>query len=133
MRAYLGVFGIAVLLATVAPLLAHHSFDAEFDRAATIELTATVTKVEWMNPHVWFYGDVKAEDGSIEKWQFELGAPNSLRRNGWGPKSLNIGDQVSVSGYRAKDGTNTGNARTVTLADGKRVFAGSSAGDEKGK
>jgi hypothetical protein len=118
--------GVA-LLASVMPMLAHHSFSAEYDQSKTVKLTGTVTKLEWLNPHIWFYMDVKDEKGGVSKWQCEGGAPNSLTRSGWTKNSLKSGDQVTVDGYMAKDGKNTCNARTVKLADGNTVFAGSSS------
>jgi hypothetical protein len=122
--------GVA-LLATVVPMLAHHSFAAEYDQNKTLTLKGTVTKVEWLNPHIWFYVDVKDDKGNVSKWQCEGGAPNSLTRNGWTKNSLKQGDAVTVDGYMAKDGKNTLNARTIMLADGKKVFAGSSVDQEK--
>ena len=122
--------GVA-LLATVVPMLAHHSFAAEYDQNKTLTLKGTVTKVEWLNPHIWFYVDVKDDKGNVSKWQCEGGAPNSLTRNGWTKNSLKQGDSVTVDGYMAKDGKNTLNARTIMLADGKKVFAGSSVDQEK--
>jgi len=113
------------LVATVAPVLAHHSFAAEYDDKKPVTLTGTVTKVEWMNPHARFYIDVKDEGGKVTNWEFELGSPNGLMRKGWTRNSLKPGDQVSVEGYRAKDGSNLGNARSINLADGRKVFAGS--------
>jgi Family of unknown function (DUF6152) len=111
------------------PMLAHHSFSAEYDRSKPMELKGTVTKVEWMNPHARFYVDVKDETGKVTNWEFELGSPNGLMRNGWTRNSLQKGDEVSVSGSQAKDGSNLVNANSVVLANGKRVFAGSSADD----
>jgi hypothetical protein len=122
--------GVA-LLATVVPMLAHHSFAAEYDQNKTLTVKGTITKVEWLNPHIWFYVDVKDDKGNVSKWQCEGGAPNSLTRNGWTKNSLKQGDSVTVDGYLAKDGKNTLNARTIMLADGKRVFAGSSVDQEK--
>jgi hypothetical protein len=122
--------GVA-LLATVVPMLAHHSFAAEYDQNKTLTVKGTITKVEWLNPHIWFYVDVKDDKGNVSKWQCEGGAPNSLTRNGWTKNSLKQGDSVTVDGFLAKDGKNTLNARTIMLADGKRVFAGSSVDQEK--
>jgi hypothetical protein len=105
---------------------AHHSFAAEFDANSPIELTGTVTKVAWANPHTFFYIDVTNPKGEIENWAMELGSPNGLMRRGWTRDSMKIGDVVSVEGSRAKDGSLKGNARSVTLSGGKRLFAGSS-------
>jgi hypothetical protein len=113
------------LLAAVAPLLAHHSFAAEYDSNNAITLQGTITKVEWMNPHIWVYLDSKDQNGGTTRWQCEGGAPNSLVRQGWTRNSLKTGDVVTIEGFRAKDGTNTCNSRSVKLPDGKSVFAGS--------
>ena len=118
--------GLALLLGAV-PVFGHHSFDAEYDRQKQREFTGTVTKVEWMNPHARFYVDVVGEDGKVENWEFELGSPNGLMRRGWTRNSLKVGDKVTLVGNLAKDGSNLANARNVTLANGKKVFAGSSA------
>jgi len=126
------VAGLGLLLCTL-PMLAHHSFAAEYDSAKPITLTGTVTKVEWMNPHARFYIDVKDEKGEMNNWELELGSPNGLMRQGWTRNSLKKGDQVTISGSLAKDGSKLANARTVKLADGRSVFAGSSETDEKGK
>jgi hypothetical protein len=120
--------GFGLFLCTV-PMLAHHSFSAEYDRAKTVELKGTVTKVEWMNPHARFYVDVKDDANKVTNWEFELGSPNGLMRSGWTRNSLKEGDVVQVNGSRAKDGSNLVNASTVVLGNGKRVFAGSSADD----
>ena len=126
------VAGLGLLLCTV-PMLAHHSFAAEYDSAKPITLTGTVTKVEWMNPHARFYIDVKDEKGEMNNWELELGSPNGLMRQGWTRNSLKKGDVVTIGGSLAKDGSKLANARTVKLADGRQVFAGSSETDEKGK
>lgn len=111
-------------LGAAAPASAHHSFAAEFDADSPIELTGVVTKVEWMNPHTFFYIDVEGENGQYENWALELGSPNGLTRRGWKRDSLKVGDVVTVSGARARDGSLKGNARSVVLADGRRLFNG---------
>ncbi|HET9218197.1 MAG TPA: DUF6152 family protein [Terriglobia bacterium] len=117
---------LSVLLTSV-PVLAHHSFAAEFDSSKPLKLTGTVTKLEWTNPHTWFFIDVKGEDGKITNWGFEMGSPNGLMRAGWTRNSMKVGDIVTVDASRAKDGSNNANARSVTLAStGKTLFAASS-------
>jgi hypothetical protein len=118
------------LMMAAVPMLAHHSFSAEYDRAKSIKLTGTVTKVEWMNPHARFYLDVKDDDGKVINWEFELGSPNGLMRQGWTRNSLKIGDVVTVNGSRAKDGSNLVNASNVAFEDGKRVLGGASSADD---
>jgi hypothetical protein len=113
--------------------MAHHSFTAEYDAAKPVTLTGTVTKVEWMNPHARFYIDVKDDSGTVTNWELELGSPNALMRLGWTRNSLKPGEQVSVEGSLAKDGSKLANARKVTLADGRKVFAGSAADSEDKK
>jgi hypothetical protein len=105
---------------------AHHSFAAEFDANSPIDLTGTVTKVAWANPHTFFYIDVTTDKGEVENWALEMGSPNGLMRRGWTRDSMKIGDVVTVAGSRAKDGSFKGNARSVTLSGGRRLFAGSS-------
>ena len=105
------------------PALAHHSFSAVFDQAQTVSLDGTVTKVEWMNPHIWFYLDVQDEQGNLAEWQCEGGNPNTLVRQGWRESTLQRGDTIQVEGFRARDGTDTCNARVVIL-NGRRLFAG---------
>src|SRR5262249_50778120 len=116
-----------VLLLSAQPMTSHHSFTAEYDSAKLMQFTGTITKVEWTNPHDRFYLDVKDARGAVTNWNFELGSPILLRRLGWRQDSLKIGEQVSVEGYLAKDSAKMANARKVTLADGRNVFAGSSA------
>jgi len=122
------VAGAALIAA--APTLAHHSFAAEFDANSPIELTGTVTKVAWANPHTFFYIDVANAGGEIETWALEMGSPNGLMRRGWTRDSMKIGDVVTVTGSRAKDGSFKGNARSVTLSTGEKLFAGSSQGND---
>ena len=129
MRYRIGVFAAVAALLATGPTMAHHSFAAEYDANKPVTLKGTVTKVEWTNPHARFYVDVKDERGQVTNWNLELASPNVLIRNGWTRKSLNVGDEVTVQGSAAKDGSKMANARAVTLADGKRVFAGSSGGD----
>ena len=118
------ITGLA-LMVTAVPLYAHHSFAAEFDAAKVVKFTGTVTKIEWTNPHAWFYIDVKDESGKVTNWAWELGSPNSLTRSGWSRNSMKIGDAIIVEGSRAKDGSNVANAKTVTLSNGQRLFGGS--------
>jgi hypothetical protein len=118
------VAGIGLLAATL-PLVAHHSFAAEFDSTKAITLDGVVTKLDWMNPHIWIYLDTKDDSGTVAHWQCEGGPPNALTRQGWSKDSLKISDQVTIQGFRSKDGTNTCNARSVKLPNGKSVFAGS--------
>jgi hypothetical protein len=124
----LAVAACAVLVYSTAAV-AHHAFAAEFDRNKPLTLTGTVTKLEWMNPHARFYIDVKDAAGKVVNWDFELGSPNNLMRQGWSRNSLKQGDVITVTGFGAKNAPNVGNANTVTMANGKRVFAGSSFGD----
>ena len=126
MKIHTVVVGTALaLISGVVPLLAHHSFAAENDANKPIKVTGVVTKMEWMNPHARFYVDVKDAAGKVTNWNFELGAIPVLLKQGWRKTSLKEGDQVTVDGVMAKDGSNTGSARRVTLPDGRRVFGGS--------
>lgn len=122
------VGALPALLALTAPLFAHHSFSAEFDATKPVQMTGVVTKVEWMNPHVYFYIDVKDEAaGKVVNWACEMGGPNALQRQGWTRNTLQIGMKVSFEGTLAKDGRPKTNARNVTV-DGKRLGAASSEG-----
>jgi len=121
--------GLAIVFATL-PVLAHHAFNAEFDRQKPVTLTGKVTRVDWTNPHARIYFDVKNDKGEVVNWDFEMGSPNGLMRNGWRRDSLKVGDEITVTGWLAKHATNVGNAGTVTMkATGKRLFAASSEGD----
>ena len=122
-------FALLIGAVPAVPVFAHHSFAAEFDSTKVVTLTGAVTKVEWTNPHARFYIDAKDSNGKLVNWNFELGSPNGLMRNGWRRDSLKIGEMVTVNCTLAKNDPHVGNARTVTLASGKRMFAGSSEGD----
>jgi len=128
------VLATAFALSTaVVPAAAHHSFAAQYDRSKPVTLTGPVTKIDWINPHARIFIDAKDATGKIVNWEIELGAPAILLRNGWTKKAITIGETVTVSGSLAKDGSNLANATSVTLADGKKVFAGSSGGDGETK
>ena len=115
---------IAGLALISVPVLAHHSFSGQFDRNLTVAFEGVVTKVEWQNPHVWFYVDAVDEDGNVVHWEAETTNPNTLLRNGWRADDMKVGDRVSVEGYRAKCCENVMNARSVTLANGRKIFSG---------
>jgi uncharacterized protein DUF6152 len=122
--AFVALVGVIVGTGSV---LAHHSFAAEFDAGKPLTLKGIVTKIEWQNPHTYFYLDVTATDGKVVNWGMEMGSPNGLMRQGWTRNTLKVGDAVTVEGSAAKDGTNVGNARVVVLdATGQRLFAASS-------
>lgn len=111
-------------VAAASPALAHHSFSAEFDGTKLIELKGTVTKIDWANPHVYFYLDVRDDKGATTNWGCETASPGSLHRQGWSRDSLKVGDQVIIDGYPARDGSKLADARRVTLPDGRRIFGG---------
>jgi hypothetical protein len=121
-RKLLARAGALVWLAFSLPSLAHHSFAAVFDPSQPIELRGTVTGIEWMNPHVWFYIDVEGDDGGVENWGFEMGSPNGLIRRGWNHRSLAVGNEIAVVGVRARDGSRRAAVRSVTLSTGQSLF-----------
>ena len=114
-----------LLLAAAAPMLAHHAFAAEYDSTKPVKVTGTISKVEWTNPHIWFYVDVKDDSGKVTTWGFSGGPPGMLQRRGINKNVLKIGDTVTVEGFRAKDASFNGTGGNVTFADGRKVFAGS--------
>lgn len=129
MRAKLTVVVIAVVLifaGTAVSLRAHHAFAAEFDAKKPVHFEGTVTKMEWVNPHVWLHIDVKKPDGTVENWAFEAGTPNVLFRRGFTKQSLLPGTKVVVDGYQSKDGLKRANGRDLTFSDGRKMFLGSS-------
>ncbi|HXM94751.1 MAG TPA: DUF6152 family protein [Candidatus Dormibacteraeota bacterium] len=130
MRTKLGllVAGLGLLVAAL-PALAHHSFGAEYDAKRPVTLHGVVTRVEWFNPHARFSIDVKDESGNVTSWNLELASPNALRRLGWTKDFLQVGGEVTVVGVLAKDGSKLATARSVTLADGRKMVAGASASE----
>ena len=116
----LGAFVFAAL-----PLLAHHSFSAEYDGTKPVNVTGTLTKVDWTNPHIWFYLDVKDENGKVTNWAFSAAPPGVLMRRGITKDVLKIGSLIHVEGFRARDGSNNASGGTVTFTDGRRVFTAS--------
>jgi hypothetical protein len=135
MKAKIAAFSAAIGFVLTTPgIIAHHSFAAEFDANKVLNLKGIVTKIEWANPHTYFYMDVSGSDGKTVNWGMEMGSPNGLMRQGWTRNTLHIGDEVVVEGSQAKDGAFVGNARVVTLAaTGKRLFAASSQNETPGR
>jgi hypothetical protein len=126
MRTKRFMVGAGLVIAAALPAYAHHSFAAEFDSNKPVTLSGAVVKVEWGNPHIWVYLDVKDDKGVPQHWQCEGGAPNTLTRNGWSKETLRPDSQVKIEGFLAKDGSKTCNMRMVMLPDGRSVFAGTS-------
>jgi hypothetical protein len=124
------IVALLLIVAAAVPALAHHSFAAQYDRAKPKTLTGPVTKLDWINPHARIFMDV-TENGKTTNWEVELGPPAMLMRSGWSKSALPVGSKITVNGSLAKDGSNLLNAMTVTLADGKRVFAGSSGDSQQ--
>jgi hypothetical protein len=125
MRTKLGLLAAAFgLLAAAIPAIAHHAFAAEYDGTKPVKVKGVVTKVEWMNPHIWFYLDVKDDIGKVTTWGFSGGPPGMLARRGITKDVMKTGDVILVEGFRAKDGSNNASGGNVTFADGRKVFAG---------
>jgi hypothetical protein len=122
-----GSFALAFLAITPLPALAHHAFAAEFDRDQPIQITGTVSKVEWMNPHARIYLDVTDANGATVNWNLEMGSPNGLMRRGWRRDSLKPGDVVTITGWRARNNPLVGNIDDVIMPDGSKIFADTSA------
>ncbi|HEX7237967.1 MAG TPA: DUF6152 family protein [Gammaproteobacteria bacterium] len=128
MRGTLLPFSAVVALTTAMPVFGHHSETAEFDADHPVKVTGTIVKVEWLNPHVWFYVDVKDEQGKVTTWGFSAAPPGALMRRGITKEALVIGAVVNVEGSRARDGSNNASGRSVTFADGRNVFTATSEG-----
>lgn len=126
------VITAAALLVAAVPVWAHHAFAAEFDASKPVKFRATVTKMEWINPHAWIHVNVKSDDGKVTPWMIEAAAPNALLRRGWTKQSLLAGTEILIEGFQAKDGANRANGSIITFTDGKKLFVGSS-GDGEGR
>jgi hypothetical protein len=112
------------LIASTDSATAHHAFSSVFDPDRPLDVTGTVTRVDWMNPHIWFYLDIENEAGRVESWGFEMGSPNALVRRGWSHDSLQVGEVVNVAGWLARDGSLRGAVRSIVLASGEQLFGG---------
>jgi hypothetical protein len=130
MKLFVAILVLSVLAAL--PVAAHHAFAAEFDVNSPVAVKGTVTKVEWVNPHAWLYVDVKDADGKVVNWHFELGPPNALFRLGWKKDAIPAGTEVSITGFRAKNGEAVANGRSIVLPDGKELFSGGSGPGSSG-
>ena len=117
-----GWVALASLTVAAVPVAAHHSFAAVFDVNRPLDLTGTLTRLEWTNPHAWIYIDVENEAGEAETWGLEMGSPNGLVRRGWNRNTIQVGDEITVTGYRARDNTLRGAVITVTLSTGEQLF-----------
>ena len=115
----------ASICVSSASLFAHHSFSAEYDQKKPIVLKGTITSMQWVNPHAWLHVGAKGPDGKMADWAVEFGGSSGLYRRGFRPKDLPVGAEVTIEGWLARDGSNTMNASNVTMADGKKLFAGS--------
>jgi Family of unknown function (DUF6152) len=125
------ILALALFAAASVQLLAHHSFASQYDRNKSMTVTGTVTKVDWRNPHVYFYVDVKdAASGAVTNWAFETGNLSTLMRGGWRKTTLKTGEVVTIEAFRARDGSNLANSRTVTKSDGTKIFQGTQAAPE---
>ena len=136
MRIVLVAMVLCIGISVTVPLLSHHAFSSEFDANKPVKLTGKVTRMEWANPHAWIHIDVPTSDGKVESWMVEGGSPNILLRRGFTKESLEIGTELTVEGYRAKNGLNRANGSNITFKDGRRIFLGGSNPhdpDNKGK
>ena len=123
------LFGVlVVVLLAAVPAMAHHAFSAEYDRDKPITLKGKITKVDWMNPHIYYYIDAAGPNGRVQNWAIEGSTPAGLQRRGIRRDTLKIGSSITVEGFMARDGSNHVNGRNVTFADGRRVFAGANDG-----